>query len=70
MEKLGLKKFEWLHSGGGHHPRPDHVAMSGNIYSFTSLPIIDSKTGERGIPGQAINCKCVMRPVIEFEQGE
>jgi SPP1 gp7 family putative phage head morphogenesis protein len=67
MEKVGIKKFKWVHSGGGQKPRQDHIDMSGNIYSFDDLPVIDKKTGERGIPGQAINCGCTMVPVIEFE---
>lgn len=70
MEKIGVKKFEWVHSGGGHEPRPDHIAMSGNIYSFDDLPVIEKRTGERGIPGQAINCGCTMIPVIEFNEEE
>lgn len=56
MEAIGVKKFEWIHSGGGQHPRELHMRMSGNIYSFDDLPVIDESTGERGIPGQAINC--------------
>lgn len=67
MEKLGVKKFEWLHSGGGQHPRKLHQRMSGNIYSFDNLPVIDEKTGERGIPGQLINCRCRMIPVVSFD---
>jgi len=66
MKSSGIKKFIWLHSGGGQHPRPDHVAMNGKEYSFDDLPVIDRNTGERGIPGQAINCKCTMKPVIDF----
>jgi len=69
MMAVGVKKFRWLHSGGGQQPRKDHIAMDGNIYSFDNLPVIEKKTGERGIPGQAINCKCTMEPVIEFEDG-
>jgi SPP1 gp7 family putative phage head morphogenesis protein len=69
MEAVGIKKFEWVHSGGGQHPRELHQRMSGNIYSFDDLPVIDENTGERGIPGQLVNCRCVMRPVIEFEEG-
>lgn len=56
MEAIGVKKFMWHHSGGGAHPREDHVEMDGNIYSFDDLPVIDQRTGERGIPGQAPNC--------------
>jgi SPP1 gp7 family putative phage head morphogenesis protein len=70
MIRNGVKKFKWLHSGGARQPRPDHIAMSGNIYSFDNLPVIDKRTGERGIPGQAINCGCTMTPIIEFDEGE
>jgi len=70
MMAAGYQEFEWLHSGGGLHPRPDHVAMDGKIYSFSKPPVIDKKTGERGIPGQAINCKCTMRPIYRLENGE
>lgn len=66
MEQIGVKKYEWLHTGGSNAPREDHIKMSGNIYSFDDPPVIDSKTGERGIPGQAINCRCRMLPVIDF----
>jgi SPP1 gp7 family putative phage head morphogenesis protein len=69
MKSLGVKKFEWIHSGGGVHPRKEHVEMSGNIYSFDDLPVIGVMYGSevRGIPGQLPNCRCTMRPVIEFD---
>ncbi len=66
MQKLGLTKFEWLHTGGSAHPRKLHQDYNGHIFSFDEPPIIDENTGERGIPGQAINCRCRMRPVIDF----
>jgi SPP1 gp7 family putative phage head morphogenesis protein len=56
MQAVGVDKFEWIHSGGGQKPRPLHVSYDGRIFSFDDLPIIDEATGERGIPGQAINC--------------
>ncbi len=67
MENLGIKKYEWNHSGGSDEPRPLHVRMSGKIYSLDDPPVIDEHTGERGIPGQAINCRCFMTPVISFD---
>lgn len=67
LQAAGLVKFEWLHTGGSHAPRKDHIEMNGNIYRFDDLPVIDQKTGERGIPGQAVNCRCRMKPIIEFE---
>jgi SPP1 gp7 family putative phage head morphogenesis protein len=67
LQAAGLKKFEWLHTGGSNHPRKEHIAMNGNVYRFDDPPIIDIKTGQRGIPGDAINCRCRIKPVIEFE---
>lgn len=69
MQALGLKQFEWLHSGGSQNPRPEHVELNGQIFDFAHLPIIDPKTGERGIPGQLPNCHCRMRPVITLDKG-
>lgn len=69
MQALGVKRFEWVHSGGGAEPRELHVKMSGNIYSFDDLPVIGVMYGAevRGIPGQLPNCRCTMVPVIEFD---
>jgi SPP1 gp7 family putative phage head morphogenesis protein len=67
MQTVNITTFEWIHSGGGQHPRKDHIALNGKVFSFDNLPVIDKKTGERGIPGQAINCRCTMRPVFKFE---
>lgn len=71
MQSIGVKKFEWIHSGGGQHPRISHMKLDGKIFSFNDLPL----KGEEGFvngqfPGQAINCRCTMVPVIEFENGE
>lgn len=66
MQNLGLNKFEWIHTGGSQEPRPLHVKYSGQVFSFDEPPIIDERTGERGIPGTAINCRCRFRPVIDF----
>ena len=68
MQAIGVKEFMWHHSGGGAHPREDHIEMDGEIYSFDDLPVVDQGTGERGIPGQAPNCKCTMSPVFTFEE--
>jgi SPP1 gp7 family putative phage head morphogenesis protein len=70
MKNAGINQFIWLHSGGGQKPREDHIEMDGNKYSFDDPPIIDKKTGLRGIPGQAINCGCTMKPVYDFGEEE
>lgn len=72
MQKVGIQRFKWLHSGGGQRPRLSHVEMNGNIYSFDNLPQINKdnpkEPPEFGIPGQAINCGCTMQPVLEFAE--
>lgn len=70
MDGLGIKKFEWLHSGGGKEPRKLHQDLSGKIFDLADPPVIDERTGERGLPGQLINCRCRMVPVISFEASE
>lgn len=65
-QAVGVKKFVWIHSGGGAEPRRLHQQLSGKTFRFDELPIIDERTGERGLPGQAINCRCTMRPLVEF----
>ena len=68
MDKLGINEYEWLHSAGGQKPRPLHVRMSGKIYRMDNPPVIDEKTGQRGKPGDLINCRCRAIPVIHFEE--
>lgn len=71
MKAIGVKKFEWIHSGGGVHPRREHIQMDGHIFDFDNLPVIGVMYGSevRGIPGQLPNCRCTMAPVIEFNDG-
>ncbi len=67
MKELELPGFEWIHSGGGHEPRPSHVAMNGNYYKFSDLPIVNKDNPKepprRGMPGTEINCGCTARPI-------
>lgn len=56
MQGLGIKQFQWLHSGGGKEPRPLHQALDGQVFDLDNPPVIDERTGERGLPGQLINC--------------
>jgi len=71
MQGLGVKKFKWLHSMGGKEPRPLHKnTLNGKVFSMDDPPVIDERTGERGFPGQLINCRCRMVPVIEFKAEE
>jgi SPP1 gp7 family putative phage head morphogenesis protein len=66
MQSSGIQEFEWLHSSGGAEPRELHLRLHGQTFRFDDLPVIDERTGERGLPGQLPNCKCQMRPVLTF----
>ena len=67
MQKLGIKEFEWLHSGGSNEPRKHHIELSGQIFSFDNLPF--SEDNKRRIyPGSEINCRCRALPVIKFDE--
>lgn len=69
LKSLGVKSFIWIHSGGGKVPRPKHVEMSGNEYKFNNPPIIGTMYGSEvyGLPGDLPNCRCICKPVINFD---
>lgn len=68
MKSAGVKKFEWIHSGGGKEPRPLHVKYNGMVFDLNDPPVIDESTGQKGLPGFLISCRCSMRPIIDFKQ--
>lgn len=69
LKTLGVKKFIWIHSGGGREPRIKHIEMSGNEYSFDDPPVIGVMYGKevRGLPGDLPYCRCICKPVINFD---
>jgi len=67
MKAVGVQKYEWCHSNGDREPRPLHLnVLNGQIFSLDNPPVIDEKTGQRGKPGDLINCTCFMRPIVDF----
>lgn len=72
MADAGIRKFKWLHTGSGAHPREYHLrsyqngGLNGGIFEFENPPVIDQKTGEVGFPAQLPYCKCVMIPVVDL----
>jgi SPP1 gp7 family putative phage head morphogenesis protein len=70
FKESGIKKFEWNHSSAGQTPRKLHIQLDGEVFSFDDLPVIDERTQVTGIPGQLINCRCYMTPVLELTAEE
>ena len=71
MQAIGVKQFEWVHSGGGQKPRESHLKISGHIFNFETLYQEQEALGvpksDQGIPGEPVNCRCTMLPVIKFD---
>lgn len=76
MKSAGIRKFEWVHTGGSNDPRKYHMTsassggLNGGVFEIDNPPIIDQRTGERGLPGQAPFCRCTMRPIVSFAEEE
>ena len=69
LKAFGVKSFIWVHSGGGKVPRQEHIRMSGKEYRFDDPPVIGTMYGSevRGLPGDLPNCRCICKPVINFD---
>ncbi|MDE2106655.1 MAG: minor capsid protein [Patescibacteria group bacterium] len=63
QQEVGITEAIWLHSGGGRHPRPSHVAMDGGRYDVAK-GMWDRDEKAWIWPGQLINCRCVSRAVV------
>lgn len=86
MQKAGVRKAMWVHSGGGQTVREYHFrkwdgvsgikdgrpnGLNGFIFNIDDPPVIQHAKGKqqeiRGYPAQLVNCKCVMRAVVDIE---
>jgi SPP1 gp7 family putative phage head morphogenesis protein len=65
FREYGAKKFKW-HTSEDEKVRMDHKVLNGKIFFWDNLPIIDSRTGERGMPGVAHGCRCTASAVFDF----
>lgn len=54
QRQAGGKFFQWMHTPNQLHPRPEHVARDGKVFSWKKLPA-------DGAPGSQPNCKCKSR---------
>lgn len=78
MKRAGITKAVWRHGGAGRAPREYHKTvwdgvshnppngLNGYVFDLNNLPIIDLKTGERGVPGVLPECGCIATPVIDI----
>lgn len=58
MRQAGIEKWKWMHSGKL-HPRAEHKARNGKIYSFAEPP--------PDMPGEKPFCGCRKLAVVELD---
>lgn len=63
-EKEGFVRFRW-HAIIDERTRDSHKELNGHIFRFDEPPIIDTRTGQRGLPSQTYNCRCSFSPIID-----
>lgn len=59
QEALGITHYTWVTSRD-ERVRPEHQARDGKLYAWASPP-------SDGHPGQPIRCRCVAKPVLNFD---
>lgn len=61
-KEMGFTHFIWNTIIDGLE-RPEHKKLNNTVWSFDNPPIIDERSGARGLPGETYNCRCGMIPV-------
>jgi len=66
-QNAGIRKYRWSATGGKSgdgRTRDLHRELHGKVFSYTSPPVIDERTGQTGNPGETYNCRCTAIPII------
>jgi len=63
--EIGITEAQWLHSGGGKHPRPSHVKAGRDrvVYKIAE-GWWDPAINKYIWPGTEISCRCVAKPLV------
>ena len=59
----GSQEFQWV-ANLDERVREDHKELNGKVFRYDDPPIIDKKTGRRGLPGEDYGCRCTFIPVF------
>lgn len=65
-QESGFTHFRWVTNMDGRE-RKLHAEHNNKVYQFDDPPVIDERTGQKGLPGQTYNCRCNLIPVINKE---
>lgn len=64
QQNLGVRRYRWSTSQD-ERVRDSHRSLNGTIQEWAKPPVVDPRTGERGHPGQPIQCRCSAIPIID-----
>lgn len=59
----GSEEFTW-YTSQDERVRDDHKELHGKTFRYDNPPIIDKRTGTRGMPGEYYGCRCTFVPVF------
>lgn len=62
----GVEEYTWSTSGDS-RVRDRHKQLNGKRFRWDDPPIVDTKTGRRGHPGEDYQCRCVPLPVFDID---
>lgn len=62
-KEAGITQAVWLHSHAGKTPRQSHVRANGKVFDIEKGLYLD---GEWLLPGQAINCRCGSKSLLDI----
>lgn len=63
-QEEGFEEFKWI-ANLDERVRDEHRDLNGTIHRFDDPPVIDKRTGTRGMPGEFYNCRCKFIPVLK-----
>ena len=61
QQDAGVEEYIWSTSGDS-RVRDRHRALNGKTFRWDDPPVVDTKTGRRGHPGEDYQCRCVALP--------
>jgi SPP1 gp7 family putative phage head morphogenesis protein len=60
---VGVTEYTWK-TAHDERVRPDHKKLNGKVFSFSSPPVTDRRTGARNNPGEDFGCRCIAVPLV------
>lgn len=63
-QENGSEEFKWV-ANLDERVRDEHRELNGTVHRYDNPPIIDKRTGTRGLPGEFYNCRCTFIPIFK-----